>query len=123
MWFGDQTATETIENNIKQMINNLMGEMSSVSLDEIRQNAIEIVNYIEEKYDTDMTGDMLEKMNTSGEGKQDQTDQSYKKNLTLKNIDFSITYFISRNFEPFNDKQRKNNRNYFDASLKDPVLK
>ena len=79
MWFGDQTATETIENNIKQMINNLMGEMSSVSLDEIRQNAIEIVNYIEEKYDTDMTGDMLEKMNTSGEGKQGHTDQSYKK--------------------------------------------
>merc|ERR1711937_88887 len=72
MWFGDQTATETIENKIKEMTNNLMGEMSSVSLDEIRQNAIKIVNYIEEKYDTDMTGDMLEKMNTSGEDKKYQ---------------------------------------------------
>merc|ERR1739838_206570 len=79
MWFGDQTATQTMENNIKEMINNLMGEMSSVSLDEIRQNAIEIVNYIEEKYETDMTGDMLEKMNTSGEGKQNHTDRSYQK--------------------------------------------
>merc|ERR1739838_126070 len=72
MWFGDRTATQTMENNIKEMINNLMGEMSSVSLDEIRQNAIEIVNYIEEKYETDMTGDMLEKMNTSGEDKKYQ---------------------------------------------------
>merc|ERR1712131_400394 len=72
MWLGDKTATETIENKIKEMMNNLMGEMSSVSLDEIRQNAIEIVNYIEEKYDTDITGDMLDKMSTSGEDKKYQ---------------------------------------------------
>ena len=85
MWFGDKTATETIENKIKEMMNNLMGEMSSVSLDEIRQNAIEIVNYIEEKYDTDMTGDMLNKMSTSGEGKDNHKANPIK---FLKNTDF-----------------------------------
>ena len=44
MWFGDQTAETTIKNNIMEQLDAVMGTLSQVSLDSIRQNAIEIVN-------------------------------------------------------------------------------
>lgn len=68
MWFGDQTAETTIKNKIMDQLDAVMGTLSQVSLESIRQNAIAIINYIDQKYETDLTADMLSNMRTTGDG-------------------------------------------------------
>ena len=68
MWFGDDSAETTIKSSIMDQLNAVMGALSQVSLDSIRQNAIAIINYIDQKYETNLTADMLSNMRTTGDG-------------------------------------------------------